>query len=316
MLSLDGAAHQQHRTPFERPFRKPTVHNRFTHPVRQQIEQHLSKLTPQGEAELRRDYAGPIAVQTMITALGLEAVPIAKVLCWYDTIVEAVTRVSAGEPVSEVGKAAFAALRQHLLPSLRQPPEANLLAQASGAANNLSDDEIISNAAVLLFGGIETTEGMITNAFFHLLTNPTVLQTVREELGMMTAVIEESLRLEPAAAVVDRYAVADVTLGSAQIKAGDLVRVSLLAANRDPDIFPQPDRFDPTRNNLQSHVAFAQGPHVCLGLHLARLETELALSQTITRLPNLQLKSDESAQADAQPRGLIFRKPKALHVFW
>jgi cytochrome P450 len=129
-------------------------------------------------------------------------------------------------------------------------------------------------------------------------------------------VVEESLRLEPAAAVVDRYAVRDVQLSSAQIKADDLVRVSLAAANRDPATFPDPDRFDPLRPNLRAHVTFAQGPHVCLGLHLARLEAQLALQQAIQLLPELQLPASDQAWQAAQPQGLVFRKPQALHVRW
>ena len=85
--------------------------------------------------------------------------------------------------------------------------------------------------------------------------------------------VEESLRLEPAAGRVDRYATADVELGGAEVRTGDLVIVSLTAANRDPATFPDPDAFDVSRPNARSHLAFAQGPHACIGLHLARLET-------------------------------------------
>jgi cytochrome P450 len=252
----------------------------------------------------------------MITALGLEQTAVESVLGWYDTIVDAVTRVSAGEPVSAAGKAAFATLRENLLPSLKRDPNASLLAAASGGPTNLSDTEIISNAAILLFGGIETTEGMIANAFFHLLTQPTVLQAVREDLTLIPDAIEESLRLEPAASVVDRYAVQDVQLGSATIKRGDLVRVSLVGANRDPAVFADPDQFKLNRPNLRSHVTFAQGPHVCLGLHLARLEAQQAVTQAIRYLPNLQLLPTEAACQAAKPRGLIFRKPQAIKVTW
>lgn len=316
MLSLDGAAHQQHRTPFEKPFRRQAVETRFHTAVKRYVNQLLEKMQPQGQAELRRDYAGPIAVQTMIQALGLVEAPVHQVLDWYDAIVDAVTRVTLGEPVSADGRAAFTALSDQLLPSLRNQPESSLLAAASGMAQGLSEEEIIANAAVLLFGGIETTEGMIANAFYFLLTNPTVLGQIGEEPSLLPAVIEETLRLEPAAAVVDRYAVVDVTLGGVSIKAGDLVRVSLSGANRDPAIFPDPDRFDPTRDNLRSHVAFAQGPHVCLGLHLARLEAQQAVAQALARLPKLQLAPGADGLAAAQPRGLVFRKPDVLVVTW
>ncbi|MCA9966176.1 MAG: cytochrome P450, partial [Anaerolineales bacterium] len=227
MLSLDGTAHVRQRAPFEPPFRRTAVLHRFQRPVADVVSRLLDVLEPNGRSELRRDFAGPVAVHTMLTALGLEATPVTAVLGWYDTIVEAVTRVTAGEPVSVAGREAFAALRQSLLPALHQSPTSSLLAAAAGAANGLSDDEIISNAAVLLFGGIETTEGMIANALYFLLANAAVLTAVCANPAILTSIIEESLRLEPAAAVVDRYATEDAELGGAAIRAGDLVRVSL-----------------------------------------------------------------------------------------
>lgn len=318
MLSLDGDEQRQHRAPFEKPFRRREVERRFSDSVATYIQNLLDSLMNNGRTELRREYAGPIAVQTMITALGLESAEasVSVILGWYDTIVDAVTRVTAGEAVSAEGRAAFAALRETLLPVLRDQSEASLLAAASGMAQGLSEDEIVSNAAVLLFGGIETTEGMIANAFYFLLTNAELLRMVRADAALLPAVVEESLRLEPAAAIVDRYAVLDVQLGNNLIKKNDLIHVSLAGANRDPDTFDDPDSFDPLRTNLRSHVAFAQGPHVCLGLHLARLEAIYALEQALTRLPNLRLENTESAMQAAQPRGLVFRKPPALHVMW
>ncbi|MEZ4733461.1 MAG: cytochrome P450 [Caldilineaceae bacterium] len=316
MLSLDGSEHLRHRTPFERPFRLEAVQTRFRQPIADHIRDLLAGFAAKGQAELRRDFAGPVAVQTMMTALGLQTVGVSAVLGWYDALVDAVTRVTAGEPVSPEGRAAFAALQDQLLPALRQSPEDNLLAAASGMAAGLSDAQIVANAAVLLFGGIETTEGMIANALYFLLTNPNVFKLVHTDLALLPAVIEETLRLEPAAAVVDRYAVHDVQLGNAWIKAGDLVRVSLTAVNRDPATFAAPDRFDPLRPNLRTHVTFAQGPHVCLGLHLARLEAQLALEGAIKSLPGLQLMPTAIALMAARPRGLIFRKPQALQVTW
>ena len=322
MLSLDGSNHRQHRGPFEKPFRRREVESRFNDRVGTYIQALLDGFVREGRAELRRAYAGPIAVQTMIAALGLENADasVSVILGWYDTIVEAVTRVTAGEPVSAEGRAAFSALRETLLPVLRDQSrdqsEASLLAAASGMAQGLSEDEIVSNAAVLLFGGIETTEGMIANAFYFLLTNPDMLPVIRADASLLPAVVEESLRLEPAATVVDRYAVHDVQLGDALIKEGDLIHISLAGANRDPAIFDDPDRFDPLRSNLRSHVAFAQGPHVCLGLHLARLEAIYALEHALARLPNLRLEHTDETWHTAQPRGLVFRKPLALNVLW
>jgi cytochrome P450 len=165
---------------------------------------------------------------------------------------------------------------------------------------------------VLLFGGIETTEGMIANAIAHLLSHPDQLAAVRAEPELLANAIEESLRLEPAAAVIDRYATRETELGGAQIRERELVVLSIAGANRDPSVFPDPDRFDVGRANARLHAAFAHGPHVCIGMHLARLEAHTAIAQVLERLPGLRLEPGQ----EATPRGLVFRKPAALRVRW
>lgn len=126
----------------------------------------MDGLAANGKVELRRDYAGPIAVHAMRTVLGLTGTPVDAMLDWYAHIVEAVTRVTAGKPVGTAGHSAFDALRQTLLPVIRQSPEKSLLAAVSeGASGELTEEQIVSNAAILLFGGVETSEGLIANAF-------------------------------------------------------------------------------------------------------------------------------------------------------
>ncbi len=126
---------------------------------------------------------------------------------------------------------------------------------------------------------------MITNAMLHLLSDPGSLELVHTNGGLIPAAIEESLRLEPAAAVVDRYATRDTQLGGARISAGDQVTVSIAGANRDTAVFGDPDRFDVRRPNSAKHLAFAHGPHFCLGAHLARLEARIAVETLLDRLP-------------------------------
>jgi cytochrome P450 len=163
-----------------------------------------------------------------------------------------------------------------------------------------------------MFGGIETTEAMITNALLHLFRHPAQLALVRDDFSLLDGAIEESLRLEPGAAVVDRYATRDTVLGPAAIRRGDLVTVSLAGANRDPAVFPDPDRFDVRRENARLQLAFAHGPHHCIAAHLARLETRIALHRLLERLPGLRLDPDHPAAV----RGLVFRKPSALNMLW
>ena len=151
-----------------------------------------------------------------------------------------------------------------------------MLADAA-QSGDLTTGEAISDAAVVMFGGIDTTDGMIANAVLHLLSDPGQLELVRVDPRLVLAAIEESLRLEPAAALLDRYATRDAAIGGAEIKAGDRVSISLAAANRDPAVFRDPDRFDIFRSNAGRHLAFAHGPHFCIGATLARAETRAAL---------------------------------------
>jgi hypothetical protein len=180
------------------------------------------------------------------------------------------------------------------------------------AATGLTPAEVVSNAAVLMFGGIETTEGMICNAAWFLLHDAEALREVAADRARLDAAIEEALRLEPAAAVVDRYARADAVLADAPIRRGDLVRVSLAAANRDPAVFADPDRFDRARPNVRRHLAFAVGPHFCIGAQLARLEASAALGAVLDLLSGLR----PDPARPSRPEGLVFRKPPSLHVLW
>lgn len=299
MLSLDAAAHTRHRTPFARHFRPREISERFEGFVRAECARLVDGFAADGRAELRRALAGPLSVAVVADALGLDGTDTAKVLAWYDAIVSTVDDISAGREPGDRGAAAFDELRAHIEGTVGRP---SLLTEAATA---LELPEVVSNAAVLMFGGIETTEGMIANLLLHLLGNPAHL-----DRALVPAAIEESLRLEPAAAVVDRYATRDVELAGASIARGDLVTVSLTAANRDPAVFPDPDVFDPHRPNLRKQLAFAHGPHFCLGADLARLETRIAVETVLDRLPGLALAEP------AAPSGLVFRKPGAVHVRW
>lgn len=153
---------------------------------------------------------------------------------------------------------------------------------------------------------------MICNAVFCLGSQPGAFQIVAEDLDLVPGAVEESLRMEPAAAVVDRYATREVEVAGVAIARRDLVRVSITAANRDPAAFADPDRFDLWRPDAARHLAFARGPHFCIGAHLARLETVTAVVTLVSRLPSLRLDPDHPAQV----RGLVFRKPADLRVHW
>jgi cytochrome P450 len=335
MLSLDGARHSRHRAAFARAFRPADARAWLGDFIGAEAARLVSAIRPHGQAELRTAFAGPFAAAVMAQALGLTSVgiPPGTVLAWYRDIVAAVAGLPAGE-LAPAGRATPAAAATVPVASFAELAAAVRAAMASGRApllseaaqpGGLSAGEVTANAAVVLFGGIETTEGMICNAVLDMLSQPgaelglglsraggTALSPRGRDLDLLPGLIEESLRFEPAAAVVDRYATRDVALGGARIRAGDLVRVSLAGANRDPEIFADPDRFDPRRPEAARHLAFARGPHFCIGAHLARLEAVTALTALIAGLPGLRLDPGHPAEV----RGLVFRKPGELRVRW
>jgi cytochrome P450 len=327
MLSLDGAEHKRHRDPFAEAFRLTEVQDRLEGFVEAEAARLVSGFAAAGRAELRRDLAGPLAVAVVADVLGLGQTDPTVILSWYVEIVGAVSALagesggpaqpeqrhapSAGTPGAEAFGKLSASLDSVISRGIGGADGNSLLAAAAGAGG-LRRGEVVSNAAVLAFGGIETTEGMICNAVLYLLNDPGQLREVIGDQRLVADAVEESLRLEPAAAVVDRYATVDVRLGEAAIRRGDFVTVSLAGAGRDPAFFPDPDRFDVRRANARQNLAFAHGPHFCLGAHLARLEARTATATLLRMLPGLRL---DPARRQG-PRGVVFRKPPSLHVLW
>ncbi len=343
MLSLDGAAHRRHRDPFSQAFREPAVASRLAALVAEHAARLTAGLAPAGSAELRRGLAGPLAAAVMADVLGLADTSPAMILGWYDAIVAAVSALSGqaqpgyaqpgpvqpgpagdghagdgearGDGNGSLGAAAFAQLRERIIAVAGRGGQEALLTVAA-ARGGLSPAEIASNAAVLMFGGIETAEAMICNAAWHLLTHPGQLAAVAADKALVVAAVEESLRLEPAAALLDRYATAGAVIGPARIRRGDRVTVSLTAANTDPAVFADPEAFDPGRFDgqraVRAHLTFAAGPHFCIGAQLARLEAQTSVRALLAALPGLRL----DPGYPARPQGLVFRKPPELRVRW
>jgi cytochrome P450 len=166
------------------------------------------------------------------------------------------------------------------------------LLEGDGSGDRLSDDEMKGMCALMLFAGHETSMNTITSTVFQLLRNPDQLALLRADPKLAGKAVEEGLRIEGAIKVLQRWVVEDFELRGKQIKAGERVFLLLAAANRDPERFDDPDRFDIMRSP-NPHVAFGKGIHTCIGAMLARLEMRIAVARLVERLPNLRL-ADES----------------------
>lgn len=306
MLSLDGARHRRHRDPFAHPFRAGRIAELETE-VTAMASGLMERLAGNGITDLRADVAGPLAVAVMTHVLDMDGVAAEDLLGWYQDIVDAVHHVTEGGAVPESGANSFDALKEAVSAHLSTSD----LLRSVDDGGSLTVDEIVSNVAVLLFGGIVTSESSTAIAFRQLLVDDGLRQQVAEDRSLVSPLVEEVFRFEPSAAVVDRYATRDVDLGGAAIRHGDLVRVSLSAANRDPAIFTDPDRFDVTRDALGKSLTFARGPHACLGIHLARLEARAAVNAFLDASPR------PSPSGGLDPvSGLIFRAPDRVEVTW
>jgi cytochrome P450 len=310
VVSLDGAHHLRQREPFAEQLRPRNVQDHAAAVTAAAADALLASLRSRGAAEIRDEFAGPVVGAATVSILGLTDVPPATLMAWCTAIDQEVEYLTLGAPARARTAVALQALRASVARALDHPQSDSIL-EAVAAGSDLDREELLANAVFLALASINP-EAAILNTVFHLLRQPDQLKLVRDDPDLLRAAIAESQRLEPATAFVDRYATADVNLGGCQVRRGDLVRISICAANRDPSVFADPDRFDSSRPNLRSQLTFATGPHMCIGIHLTRLEATIALDRLVCGLPGLRL----DPSYDERPEGLIFRKPAALHLLW
>jgi cytochrome P450 len=188
----------------------------------------------------------------------------------------------------------------------------SILATSELDGQRLTDDEIFAFLRLLLPAGAETTYRSSSNLLFGLLTNPDQLDALRADPSLLPQAIEEGLRWEPPLTTIVRTATRDTVVEGVEIPAGAVVITNMGSANHDEKHWQRSEEFDIHRQPRQ-HLAFAFGPHMCLGMHLARMETKVALERIFDRLPNVRL--DPAADAP-QITGMTFRAPPALPVLF
>jgi cytochrome P450 len=308
MLSLDGAEHDRHRSAFSATFRPAVTRERMGQRVDEIATRLVGEAVRSGTGDVRRSVAAPLAAQVIIEVLGLVDTTVEEVTDWYGAIVTEVSALTR-DPARVADPTLMEGLRAAIAASVVD--QSSVLGECRHQAG-LTDAEFASNVAVVMFGALETSEAMIANLLWHVLGDAEVEQQLRATPDLRDRAIEESLRLEPGAAVVDRYAVRSTEVAGIEIGRRDPVTVSLAAANRDPAAHLEPNRFSLDRGAEPSHLAFATGPHACLGAYLARMEARAALDAVFasTARPTLDPRASEP------PSGLVFRKPEKVVVEW
>jgi cytochrome P450 len=186
----------------------------------------------------------------------------------------------------------------------------SVLGRAELEGQHLTDDEITAFCRLLLTAGAETTYRSSSNLLYGLLTHPDQLDAVRADRSLLPQAIEEALRWEPPLLTILRTASEDVEVGGIEVPKDAVVVTNLGSANHDESRWENPEEFDVFRPQ-QPHIAFATGPHMCLGMHLARMETMVALNAVLDRLPDVHIDPDAEAPYIT---GMTFRAPPALPV--
>ncbi|MDX6620793.1 MAG: hypothetical protein QOK36_3179 [Gaiellales bacterium] len=313
MLATDGAEHERQRRPFDEPFRVRPVRERFAEPVGRHIDALIERLAPRGSCELVEDFAAPFAIGLAGEVLGLPLDDVARVQVFYEAFAGAMVYDGDPEPQrrADLARAELnAILLGEVQRSRTRPDNSVTSAVANDPGGGLSDDEIVAQLRVILFGAIETVESTIANAVLLLLRNADQLEALRSEPELAGNAVEEGMRLIPPVAFIERWTASRCALGGVELQAGEFLGVSTVAANRDPAVFAHPERFDIRRANARHHLTLSHGQHHCLGFNLGRMQCQAAVTALFERLPGLELVHAP------EPAGFAFRRPATLELRW
>jgi pimeloyl-[acyl-carrier protein] synthase len=271
--------------------------------IRTCVIELLSPHLATGRMDLVSDLAIPLPLTVIGTMLGVPRADHAQVKAW----AAALGGIADLDPTPEGLERALGALEAFrdyvgrlIAEHQRQPGDDLLgaLVTVEEAGDRLSLDELVAICQVLLIAGHETTTGLIGNAVQLLLARPDVLEAMRRTPPLLPDFIEEVLRYDSPVQVRTRLATQELPLGGQRVAAGQTLLLLLGAANRDPRVFSDPDRFDLQRTP-NHHLAFGEGPHYCLGAALARLEGRIAVEILLEKVPRLAMAP--GAQLRRQP---------------
>lgn len=291
MINLDPPAHTRRRRIVSSGFtpRRVAAHEAF---LRETITGLMDRAEGGGQCDFVNDVAKSIPLQMIAKLMGLPAADEDRLLHWSDLF------ATGGPEIREQVEVAVMEWVEYIVGHMqtRTDPEAedliSLLMFADGEP--LTAEDLIYETMLILVGGDETTRHVMSGGLEALLLHPEQLAMVQADRSMLDGAIEEMLRWVTPVRNMSRTATTDVQLGDQQILAGDRLLLLYLAGNRDPEVFEDPYRFDITRSDAKSHMAFgANGRHFCLGAQLARLELRVLFEEVLDRWPDVALAEPE-----------------------
>jgi cytochrome P450 len=308
ILAMEGKKHWEHRNLVSAAFKSKSLLRWEPEIVRPVVNALIDEFIDAGEADLVRDFTLEFPTRVISKLLGLPG----EDLPWF--------RKRAVELISYTVKykrafEASSALKDYFVDQIekrRTRPTEDIigdLVSADIGGEKLSDEAIYSFLRLLLPAGLETTYRSSGNLLFLLLTHPEQFQAVQADHDLIAPAIEEALRFETPLTTVQRYVMEDTEVEGVQLPTGSVIDVCIGSANRDERRWERSEEFDIFRKR-KPHISFAAGEHTCMGLHLARMETRVAVECLLARLTNFRLVTDDNPHIFGQP----FRSPTAIPV--
>ncbi|HLI74788.1 MAG TPA: cytochrome P450 [Acidimicrobiales bacterium] len=311
ILNMDEPEHRAYRGLVQQPFSRAAMARWEAEVVRPVIDASIDAFVERGSADLVSELTFSFPVRVIAALLGLPAEDLGMFHRLAVQLLLILTDIELGLSASQELGTYFSAVAAE---RRGQPTDdvISILANAELDGQRLTDEEIAAFLRLLLPAGAETTYRSSSNLLVGLLSDRGQWEAIVRDRSLIPAAIEEGLRWEPPLTMTARTCVKDTVLEGVPLPAGASVTACIGAANHDDARWDEPERFD-IRREPKQHLAFAYGPHMCLGMHLARLETSCLLNALADRLPNLRL--DPEAD-DVHISGLVFRTPARLPVLF
>jgi cytochrome P450 len=293
MLFMDPPAHTRLRSLASYAFGPARVAVLRSH-IREVVQRLMDAVRENHRMDIIRDLAEPLPAIVTAEMLGVPSEDRHRLKIWSRDFAEMLGNFQhnpehAPRMLRTVHE--MSAYFRDVIQQQRDKPREGLvhsLMTAEVDGDRLTDEEVVASSIVTMVGGLETTTNLIGNGVLTLLRNPAEIKTLRDDLALIPSAVEEMLRYESPSQHTGRVAAVDAELGGKTIKKGQAVMAVMAAANRDPERFPDPDRFEIARQDNR-HLAFGYAAHFCFGAALARVEGQEAFEAIVRDLPNLQL---------------------------
>jgi cytochrome P450 family 142 subfamily A polypeptide 1 len=296
MISMDDPEHSRRRKLVAKGFTPRRVRDHEA-TIRRICTGIIDRVAPKGECDFVWEIAAPLPLLLIADMLGFPPEAYDDLLRWSDDLIRATT-IDPSPEIANAGADAMLAFREFQLGVIAdrraKPPQDDLvsiLCHAEIDGERLDDESVVQESLLILIGGDETTRHVMTDGMLALLDHPDQLAILRDDPAKMEVGVEELLRWVTPIKNMSRTVTRDVELHGETLHEGDQVILMYPAANRDPEVFPDPDRFDVQREP-NHHIAFGFGPHFCMGASLARLELKVMFEELFRRLPDLHLAGD------------------------